>query len=464
MGWIDLKNDLIPTPGTISLPPEVSNKFSEVAHLFENYPPLLMVFEEAIQELIDAAKGDERKFAIIAKRWIGDATLDGLGNQFGITRERLRQLEVELREDFNRSRNFYDAVLAKIERFPQLMDRAKPFNTTYGKLFTAIDGGWVIRNGWVFSPTFEEDIAQLLEEEKNEYGVALKHNVLAKSGISERLLNEYLTRDLGQKVISIKDYLIIDAGSHNSRAVALLSIHGEPQGVSLDYLLSRAGRLRVHENSIRTYATSDGLELIDGQVRRYEPDRDTPIGGSIANSQNVYFRQGQWHLLLTLTKDHVRGSGFQIPRGIGNHYGLNFGDGIDLTSPLGSVRMGTVKLRTLRLSSIGRFIQGLGAGIGDRVWLTFGDDRSFAVSLAPKLQPELTGFAGLYNHIGLDITEPELDSLLQQEANDADTSRADLLAPINEALGLSPDTPRRRTVSLLRQRNQDELAEAISKL
>ena len=61
MGWIDLKNDLIPTLGTISLPPEVSNKFSEVAHLFENYPPLLMVFEEAIQELIDAAKGNERK-------------------------------------------------------------------------------------------------------------------------------------------------------------------------------------------------------------------------------------------------------------------------------------------------------------------------------------------------------------------------------------------------------------------
>ncbi|HJE77544.1 MAG TPA: hypothetical protein K8V74_06315, partial [Brevibacterium epidermidis] len=130
----------------------------------------------------------------------------------------------------------------------------------------------------------------------------------------------------------------------------------------------------------------------------------------------------------------------------------NFGDGIDLTSPLGSVRMGTDKLRTLRLSSIRRFIEGLGAGVGDRVWLTFGDDRSFAVSLAPKLQPELTGFAGLYNHIGLDITEPELDSLLQQEANDADTSRADLLAPINEALGLSPDAPRRRTVSLLRQR------------
>src|SRR5690625_8016569 len=100
------------------------------------------------------------------------------------------------------------------------MDRAKPFNTTYGKLFTAIDGGWVIRNGWVFSATLEEDIAQLLEEEKNEYGVALKHNVLAKSGFSERLLNEYLTRELGQKVISIRDYLFLDTSYQNPRAEA----------------------------------------------------------------------------------------------------------------------------------------------------------------------------------------------------------------------------------------------------
>ena len=102
-GWIDLKNDLIPTPGTISLRPKVSGKFNVVAQLFENYPPLLMVFEEATQELVNAAKGDERKLAIIAKRWIGDATLGDLGNYFGITRERVRQLEVELREDFNRS-------------------------------------------------------------------------------------------------------------------------------------------------------------------------------------------------------------------------------------------------------------------------------------------------------------------------------------------------------------------------
>ena len=85
-----------------------------------------------------------------------------------------------------------------------------------------------------------------------------------------------------------------------------------------------------------------------------EPDLDTPIGGSTANSQNVYFRQGQWHLLLTLTKDHVRGSGFHIPRGIGNHYGLNFGDGIDLTSPLTEMHTLLYNLQTILQNHIAR--------------------------------------------------------------------------------------------------------------
>lgn len=549
MGWIELKNDLIPTASTVSLPPEVNEHFPVVTEFFQNYPPLLMTFEEATRELVNAAQGDERKLAIISQRWIGDATLDDIGSQFKITRERVRQLEVELRHDFNQSRHFYDAVLAKIERyigksirlyelqqrFPYLMERAKPFDVTYGNLFTAIDSAWIVRNGWVFAPNFEEDIRQILQEEKDDYGVALKHDIAEKAGISERLLDEYLNRELGQKVIAINDYLIIDANSHSSRAVALLSIYGEPmtldeiqsrletmnqrsarnhyasdqrlmrvsgdqwalrswglpefssiagwigeqvdeeaavaaqegrepQGVSLSYLVSQAPRLRVNGSSIRTYATSDGLELVDGQVRRTQPKTRTPIGGSIASSSNMYFREGQWHLLLTLSKEHVRGSGFNIPRGIGNHYGLNFGEVLELTSPLGPVHMGTDKLHILRLSSIRRFIEQFNATVGDRVWLKFGDDRSFNVTPAPRLDSSLKGLAALYNRIGFAVTEPQIEKLLRNEDGTGEANASALLAPVNDALGLSPDAPRRRTVSLLRQRHQDDLAEAISTL
>ena len=196
----------------------------------------------------------------------------------------------------------------------------------------------------------------------------------------------------------------------------------------------------------------------------HTPKTRTPIGGSIASSSNMYLRDGQWHLLLTLSKEHVRGSGFNIPRGIGNHYGLNFGEVLELTSPLGPVHMGTDKLHILRLSSIRRFIEQFNATVGDRVWLKFGDDRSFNVTPAPRLDSSLKGLAALYNRIGFAVTEPQIEKLLRNEDGTGEANASALLAPVNDALGLSPDAPRRRTVSLLRQRHQDDLAEAISTL
>ncbi|HLR48264.1 MAG TPA: hypothetical protein VK089_04235 [Corynebacterium sp.] len=126
--------------------------------------------------------------------------------------------------------------------------------------------------------------------------------------------------------------------------------------------------------------------------------------------------------------------------------------------------MGTDKLHILRLSSIRRFIEQFNATVGDRVWLKFGDDRSFNVTPAPRLDSSLKGLAALYNRIGFAVTEPQIEKLLRNEDGTGEANASALLAPVNDALGLSPDAPRRRTVSLLRQRHQDDLAEAISTL
>lgn len=126
MGWIALKNDLIPTAETISLPAEISSSFQEVIQLFQDYPPLLMVFEQAAQELVDAAQSDPRKIAIITRHWVGNDDLDSIGQKFGCTQEQMRELETQLRHEFNQNRHFYHAVLAKIERF---IGKAIPFHT-----------------------------------------------------------------------------------------------------------------------------------------------------------------------------------------------------------------------------------------------------------------------------------------------------------------------------------------------
>src|SRR5699024_2187568 len=117
LGWIALQNDMVPTKDTIDLPSGLGYYLDDVDQLFENYPPIRMVFSAAGEELFKSANGDARKLAIIEKRWVGDQTLDELGEQFGITRERVRQLEKQMRDDFNQDRVIYDAVLEKIERF-----------------------------------------------------------------------------------------------------------------------------------------------------------------------------------------------------------------------------------------------------------------------------------------------------------------------------------------------------------
>src|SRR5699024_11864901 len=82
-----------------------------------------------------------------------------------------------------------------------------------------------------------------------------------KSGISERLLNEYLIRELSQKVITIKDHLIVDAGSHNSRAVALLSIFGEP--MTMEEIQSHLGTMNMR-SARNQYATDPRLIKVSG--------------------------------------------------------------------------------------------------------------------------------------------------------------------------------------------------------
>lgn len=88
-----------------------------------------------------------------------------------------------------------------------------------------------------------------------------KHDIIAKAGINERLLDEYLTRELGQKVITIKDHLIVDVGSHNSRAVALLSIFGDP--MTMEEVQNHLGTMNMR-SARNQYASDPRLIKVSG--------------------------------------------------------------------------------------------------------------------------------------------------------------------------------------------------------
>lgn len=538
VGWMHLTSGASPERALTSMPQKLRDKTAELHEALTS--SLNALFAEAVYELTTLTQNDPRLLSIIDNRWLKGATLDELGQEFGITRERIRQLESQLKKDFAAQAELFHAVVRKISGYvapivgveylrhqlPALTQQAVPFSCSYGELFSALGQQWVITDGWAMQPGYDETIHTALQEAANEYKVADRNDVRSTLHLSKKVFEEYLARTLDQKVIAIGDKLIVGANSHQDRAVALLSILGKrltaeeiqehlgsfnyrsasnqystdermvkvsndqwalrewglpefrtisewiservdeeatlaaqtgepPRGVSLKYLLDHAEELRISENSIRAYAGSDGLEIVDGMVKRSEAAAPEPIGGSIEESRDVYYFDGQWHLLLTVTYDHLRGSGFQIPRGIANYYGLHAGETLELTSELGEQYIRVNKLKQVNCSTARRFFQELELAEGDRAWLRFGEDKSFAVLRAPDFEEGLDGFARLYNLMGIEQRPAD-------GADDADV--AELLQPINEVLGLSATAPRRRTVARLRHRNQEDLAEEIQGL
>lgn len=229
-------------------------------------------------------------------------------------------------------------------------------------------------------------------------------------------------------------------------------------GVLLDDVIAGATAFGVSENSVRTFAAGGEFVVEDGYVRKRSDEEMEPIDATPEESRNLYLRDGQWCLLLTINRDHMRGSGSAIPAGIAGMYGLGYGEEKLLPSRLGDQRIAVGRTNT-SMSTISRFVNDMQLAEGERVWVHFGD--TFDITRAPAENPDAEGLAALVNAFGLD---EEFAAEHAAEGNAAELDVDAVLAAINRQLGLTADAPRRKTVSRLRHRRDDELADTIQAL
>ena len=494
-------------------------------------------------QLVDAAGDDERKLAIIERRWLGQQTLDELGSAFGITRERIRQLERNLVQDCEGNCDLFDEVVALIaerinplvrvddliEELPALVDRPAAFDATFNDIFERIDGQWCVHNGWAMQPDFLTQFDAALEAHADNNGVAHIADIAEDLGIDADQVEEFLVREESTNRLIIGDYVAINAGSHHDRAVAVLSIHGEPMtvdeifevlgsgngrsasnqyaidprlikvslnkwalaewgmeeyrtitdwlgrrvdagtelveldgveleegeisGVKLEDLFAEAERLEISQSSIRAYSTGSEFQIVDDVVIRRVEEQSGRYTRGIEETRDMVMRDGQWHLLLEVNSDHLRGSGFAVGSGIANFYDVSPKGECALDSRLGSQYVRVNGLGQTQVSTMKRFLDDLGINAGDRVFLKFGEDKTFDVSLAPSSDPNATGIAVIYDALGISLNELDADASIEEQ-----------LAPVNEALGLRPNAPRRRTVAVFNHRRQEELAHLVQAL
>ncbi|WP_179129717.1 exonuclease domain-containing protein [Corynebacterium pacaense] len=370
---------------------------------------------------------------------------------------------------------------------------------------TRLSGGYEIDGPWWQRRDLDTTIDALLAEAADVHGIVDPAGVARALGVDEDLLLDRLESPVTRGTILHRGRLLTATGSYGDRAAAIMYLEGEPmdsdellrhmQGGnprSMSNALSTDGRftrnalntwslaewgleefttipehiarridanggayplqellreseaLKVSESSIRTFVASPEFTVTDGLVTWAE---EPAVNNATAEeTRALYWRDGAWQLLVTVNRDHLRGSGLAIPRGVAALLEVPFLGKVHLPSALGEQTIGLGRTNAT-CSAIRRFLQLLDAREGDRIWLRF-DTSGFEVT--PAHPYGVTDSAGpaevLLNTIAFD---------------DRCEPAGDVLAVLNSALGLSPDAPMRRTMSRLRHRGEDELIDLV---
>lgn len=504
-----------------AIDPRLSSALPQLGEALEQRDAIDALFTRCVEELERACSIDERFRILARRRFFEGATLEEIGQEFGITRERVRQLVLQLVAAYRRDSELTEAVASAIatrigpmkfqsrlnQELPQLAADAG-FGGSFGDYFRLATKKWEVDGDWLGTSGFVARAAETLVKLDNGHGVVGIPDFADALGLPQEDAELWLSEQSNVFALPGTD-VVLRARSHQDRAVGILSLAGEPLTleeivrriggdaplrsvgnalstddrvvkvgnatwalrdwglaefstifewiggridagggtVPLQELLDAAPDLQISPSSVTAYASSSGYQVVEGVVSRAEGANER-IEDDPQDSRDMYVRDGEWHLLLTVTADHLRGSGFAVPRGVAGIYGVIVDGAVEVPSRLGPQPVRVNKLKQPSTGTIRRFLQELGSQEGDRVWLRYGTE--FDVVAAPRETGRQLGLGQLLDRMGLD---PAL-------ASDQDAA----LAAINTALGLVADAPRRRAVAIFGHRRQDDLADIIRSL
>lgn len=219
-------------------------------------PSVADVLEQAILGM------DERFRTILARRLFAwrPATLEELGQEFGVSRERVRQLESKARAKLHelvaegspagqvaalmRSQVRGVRPLAEVLAEAPALDRVvESIGQPAWRVVDILDDTYEIAAGWCAEPSFEaaeRETAIFLDELADEFGVVRLADV-GLVGSEEPGTLPWLTDWLVHVGYEVRSgFVLLRTSSVNDLAAALLSIEGGP--LTIDVLLERARR------------------------------------------------------------------------------------------------------------------------------------------------------------------------------------------------------------------------------
>ena len=409
---------------------------------------LLAAVDEAFLEF------DERETTILRSRVFADVPtkLGVLATDFGVSRERVRQVEARLIEGLRETAQSLglDALIQSVEigdggfrpaaeillDAPVLKRIISPVNQPLWRIVERLDNSFEVRAGWWCRPTAKDAVGRTLSD-LNELAAGSRavrldkvsyltgrgwaelwvafcglkvhegYALLGGSGIPDRaavvleiegvpMTTEAIVGRLGsdRSVRSARNVLAMDDrfarvdrsswalrswGLNEYQSIRLLideQIRVNDGSIRLSKLQSTlTGRFSVTNSSVVAYASSPPFRTIDGMVEFAGEVAVIPRKSPFETRRLFRMNRG-WALRITLSKDHVRGSGSLMPSALITALGLTHGVAVSLTTRKGTQRVGWNSAQ-LALGSIKRFVDDDGLRLGDTCFAIFGDDQSF---------------------------------------------------------------------------------------
>lgn len=484
-------------------------------------------FDAAEQLQRSVSRLDERVRRILADRLFADQpkTLDELGKDLYVTRERVRQLEAKARAELVEAiepggplgtvtavvRELVGTVLPLADLLtlvPALARTVEAVRQPAWRVLDRLDDAHEIKDGWCAAPTVlsaQSETMTRLQELANKHGVAriadlgsLNPNQPEESAPSGWL--SWLTY-CGCMVEG--DYVFTRLQSVGDRAAAVLSVAGSPMSsqeildrlgvdrslvslknamgsddrfcrvdrdkwalaewglesysgikavirdeiareggkISMDTLIERVtGKYTVSANSVITYACAPPFETREGVVRLAAGERNVRKGPE--RTRRFYRRPDGWLYRITVTKDHLRGSGFGAPVAVAAITGVQPGQSRLLNSVLGPQAVSWTGSQPA-FGSILRFLVDSDIETGSEIFLALGDNGTFGIE---PVDPR-----------GADPLERAL--LLTGSTGAA--ARQHPRAALAAAIGLPEDSPPASVIGGYRERGDSDIADLL---
>lgn len=508
-------------------PPELEDLAARISALTAADLPDAVGPADAIAELEEIFTAlDEREQFVLRERFLAPEpkTLAELGSEFGVTRERARQIEVKVKRHLEGRFGFGTAVgnlLASlrveiqpvaaldrlIEQHPEIAVPVPSVGVPLWLVLDRLDDYFEVTDGWAAAPGVAEAKAQtraLLEEFESPNGVVELVVLAESSALSRDELVRWLTwcgyallggriltrvRNTGDHAAAILEVLgeptpldelvTAMASGRNPRSVAnvlggddrfvrsdratwALADWGVEEYTTIRNLIAReldahdgemplselvaqvAGKFDVSASSVQTYAASGDFEVRQGNVRR-RSTRGVPQK-TPEQTRRLYRHGDIWRLSVKVTSEHLRGSGFTVPAALAGIAGCGYGEVVEYES-----RLGTHAIRWKNLQpasgSVRRFLEDLGVGEGEYVFLEFHSDRRFDVRRAFVAEPTVAPLRRALAAVG----RPDANSVPDGE----------VVLALAEAIGRAGEDRPRRVLSGFRARGEEEIVELL---